>query len=74
MQEGVQLPNLPSNAQYVYYGDKNCRGWGSMAWFLTENLEILPQYQYFIFLDSAVRGPFLPAYYQVSQALSYNAM
>lgn len=59
------LPELPANARYVWHENK-CFDWGTFGWAF-ESGEVVPAgYKYYIFLNSSVRGPFLPPYLQVS--------
>jgi hypothetical protein len=63
MQE-TELPELPSNARYARHKNE-CFDWGTFGWALnTQNINI-HHYKYFIFLNSSVRGPFLPPYIPV---------
>lgn len=56
------MPTLPSNAHYIYH-DNSCYDWGTLGWFLLHSGHILlDDYTYFVFINSSVRGPFLPAY------------
>lgn len=58
------LPELPSNARYVNHGN-TCYDWGTFGWALF-NLDInIDKYKYFFFMNSSVRGPFLPPYWPV---------
>lgn len=57
------LPDLPSNAQYVSV--RACFELGHVGMVfsgLTKAEVNLQQYQYFVWLDSTVRGPFMPSY------------
>ena len=69
------LPDLPSNARYVVHEDTGaCFDWGAYAWALAE-VENPRRYRYIMFLNSSVRGPFLPAYWPVrSQQHSLDTM
>lgn len=63
MQE-VELPELPPNARYLHHPNQ-CYDWGTFGWVLkTEDIDTTA-YKHFIFLNSSVRGPFLPPYLQV---------
>lgn len=43
----------------------DCYDWGTIGWLMdTRRIQTKP-FRYFIFLNSAVRGPFLPPYLQV---------
>lgn len=59
----VNLPQVPE-ITYIYYGG-SCFEWGIVGWLFKEsdNLE-WQSYKYYIFLSSAVRGPFMPTYVQ----------
>ena len=59
------LPDLPSNAQYVFH-DNLCYDWGTFGWGLSSAVSDISSYSYFVFLNSSVRGPHLPAYWPVS--------
>lgn len=57
----VELPELPPNGRYVNHTNE-CFDWGTFGWALeTQEIDIAA-YKYFIFLNSSVRGPFLPPY------------
>lgn len=63
--QGVKLPELPSNARYLYHPNQ-CYDWGTFGWvFDTQGVDPTA-YKHYIFLNSSVRGPFLPPYLQVS--------
>ncbi len=66
-QQWLSLPRLPSNARYVQH--KNvCFDWGTFGWALFNlNLDI-SKYKYYIFMNTSVRGPYLPTYWEVSAA------
>ena len=56
------LPVLPHNAKYIYH-ENACYDWGTLGWFLLHSGFIsLDDYTYFIFINSSVRGPYIPAY------------
>ena len=59
-----ELPKLPSNARYVHH-ENACYDWGTFGWALFKFSSVLDAYKYFIFMNSSVRGPFLPAYWPV---------
>ena len=59
-----ELPKLPSNARYVHH-ENACYDWGTFGWALFKFSAILDAYRYFIFMNSSVRGPFLPSYWPV---------
>jgi hypothetical protein len=58
----LELPALPKNAQYVRHEQRGCRGLGTIAWYLLSHYDSIKKFQYFIIIDSSVRGPFLPTY------------
>lgn len=57
-----ELPAVPG-VTYIYYGGA-CYEWGIVGWALHSRMVAWQHYSYFIFLSSAVRGPFLPTYLQ----------
>ena len=62
--QGVELPDLPDNARYLHHPNQ-CYDWGTFGWVLkTEDIDTA-KYKHFIFLNSSVRGPFLPPYLKV---------
>ena len=67
------LPELPPNARYVHHANE-CYDWGTFGWLLLESGHVrLNNYKYFFFINSSVRGPFLPAYARVSATpLAHN--
>ncbi|WIA42667.1 hypothetical protein OEZ86_008629 [Tetradesmus obliquus] len=65
LRSAVQLPEV-LGVEYVYYGG-TCFEWGMVGWLLQESGQVQwQQYKYFMFLSSAVRGPFMPTYLQGS--------
>lgn len=62
--QNVTLPTLPDNCQYLHHPNE-CYDWGTFGWVIQERDIKVEAYQYFVFLNSSVRGPFLPAYLQV---------
>jgi hypothetical protein len=69
LHSAIELPAI-ANVQYIYYAGP-CYEWGMIGWLLSEDISkqhavSWQQHKYFIFLSSAVRGPFLPAYLQDS--------
>jgi hypothetical protein len=61
------LPALPRHAAYVRHQNV-CYDWGSYGWLLLQTALVnIGQYRYFFFVNSSVRGPFLPAYARVSE-------
>ena len=60
----VELPALPSNARYVLHNNE-CYDWGTFGWALmTQDIDV-NSYKYFIFMNSSVRGPYIPSYLRV---------
>ena len=57
------MPELPSNAKYLHHANE-CYDWGTFGWALEHEKVQVRDYKYFIFLNSSVRGPFLPPYLQ----------
>eukprot|EP00892_Ulva_mutabilis_P010141 jgi/Ulvmu1/749/UM010_0123.1 len=61
----VALPELPRDAVARYVRHSNeCYDWGTFGWVLKTQAINTDAYQHFIFLNSSVRGPFLPTYLQ----------
>lgn len=58
------LPSLPNHAKYVHQSGP-CYDMGSYGWLLSSGHLQYRQYKYFFFLNSSVRGPYLPAYARV---------
>jgi len=62
-----RLPTLPANAQYLR--TEQCTGtWGAID--AVMGLLPIADYQYFVVVDSSVRGPFLPPYLASSSSLN----
>ncbi|KAF8068311.1 UVR8 [Scenedesmus sp. PABB004] len=60
--ERVALPELPPHAKYVYHANE-CYDWGTYGWLLLSSGYVdVARYKFFFFVNSSVRGPFLPAY------------
>ena len=59
-----QLPQLPQNARYVFH-ENRCFDWGTFGWAIAERKLDISRYAYIIFMNSSVRGPFLPAFWPV---------
>lgn len=57
----VDLPRLPKNARYVVHRNE-CYDWGTFGWVLKSGVVDVTSFKYFIFMNSSVRGPFLPVY------------
>jgi hypothetical protein len=64
----VPLPQLPQHARYVNHQNE-CYDWGTYGWLLLRSgLVNIKQYRYYFFINSSVRGPYLPAYAKVTAA------
>lgn len=61
----MPLPSLPSNAKYTFHNNR-CFDWGTFGWVLSKSIVDASSYNYIVFMNSSVRGPFLPAYWPVS--------
>lgn len=65
--EGVKLPDItnmvPSNSQIEYHNNE-CYDWGTVGWLIDSGRVDISAYKYFLFLNSSVRGPFVPTYSQ----------
>eukprot|EP01023_Acetabularia_acetabulum_P067271 TRINITY_DN9240_c0_g1_i4.p1 TRINITY_DN9240_c0_g1~~TRINITY_DN9240_c0_g1_i4.p1 ORF type:complete len:416 (-),score=42.65 TRINITY_DN9240_c0_g1_i4:643-1866(-) len=59
--EVQHLPNLPLNAKYVYHPNAGY-DWGTYGWIIDEKIINIDEYKYFLFVNSSVRGPYMPAY------------
>lgn len=55
-------PVLPPNARFVNHPN-HCFDIGTVAWVLENHVPDPRAFNYFIWLNSSVRGPFLPAYH-----------
>ena len=66
----AELPELPSNARYVYHENK-CYDWGTIGWAVQNRKVDTSLYRYIIFMNSSVRGPFLPPSFPVSLCLTF---
>lgn len=60
------LPILPVYAHYITHDDR-CYYLGTIGWFLSSDRIHIEDYEYFIFLNSFARGPYLVAYYEYMQ-------
>ena len=58
------MPDLPSNAEYILH-ENECYDWGSIGWAIETKKVDTRIYKYFFFMNSSVRGPFLPSYHNV---------
>lgn len=59
--EGVTLPAVPSNVRYEFHPN-GCYDWGTIGWALSNGKVDWRKYKYFIFMNSSVRGPFIPVH------------
>ncbi|WIA10790.1 hypothetical protein OEZ85_010958 [Tetradesmus obliquus] len=60
--ERVPLPELPAHAKYVHHQNE-CYDWGTYGWLLLRSGMVdISAYKFFFFVNSSVRGPYLPAY------------
>ena len=58
------LPRLPRNAQYEFH-ENRCYDWGTVGWAISQGKVDTTKYRAFVFMNSSVRGPFLPGYIPV---------
>ena len=58
------LPPAPANVRFEYHPN-SCYDWGTFGWLLDTGKIQPAGYKYFIFMNSSVRGPFIPPYLQV---------
>ncbi|KAK9859799.1 hypothetical protein WJX84_002990 [Apatococcus fuscideae] len=58
----LDLPDVPSNARYEFHYN-TCYDYGTVGWLLEQGKMDPGKYRYFVFVNSSVRGPFLPAYW-----------
>ncbi|CAF4827472.1 unnamed protein product [Rotaria sp. Silwood1] len=56
------LPKLPSNAHYIQH-ENECYDFGTVGWFLSQNIINISLYKYFILMNASVRGPFFATYF-----------
>ena len=62
VKELSSLPPLPRWATYIPH-ENICYDWGTWGWFLFHSgLINHNQFRYFVFINSSVRGPFLPSF------------
>lgn len=59
------MPELPPNAKYIHHKNE-CFDWGTFGWAIRTKQVDTSRYKYIIFLNSSVRGPFVPPYWPVS--------
>ena len=60
----LPLPDLPSNAQYIFH-ENICFDWGTFGWALKSTALDVGSYKFIVFMNSSIRGPHLPAYWPV---------
>lgn len=69
---GAQLPDIsasiPSNAEVVTHPN-SCYDWGTIGWLLESGRVDTRQYRHFLFMNSSVRGPYIPTFSQVLRPL-----
>ncbi|KAI3431515.1 hypothetical protein D9Q98_004565 [Chlorella vulgaris] len=58
----TKLPPLPDNVHAVPHTNE-CFDWGTFGWAIEKGVVDTSRYTYIIFLNSSVRGPFLPSYW-----------
>lgn len=58
----THLPPLPPNVRAVQHPNE-CFDWGTFGWAIERGHADTSRYRYVIFLNSSVRGPFLPSYW-----------
>ncbi|NBU65381.1 MAG: hypothetical protein EBS29_12915 [Chloroflexia bacterium] len=64
IQQPIELPEAPPNVRFEFHPN-GCYDWGTIGWLLQNRPVNLWKYKYFIFLNSSVRGPYIPAYAKV---------
>ncbi len=60
----IELPEAPPNVRFEFHPN-GCYDWGTIGWLLLNRPVNLWKYKYYIFLNSSVRGPYIPAYAKV---------
>lgn len=60
LQDPEPLPDLPRNARYLQHNNE-CFDIGTVGWVLANHVDYR-SYAYFVWLNSSVRGPFMPSY------------
>ena len=60
----MDMPDLPKNAKYIHHKNE-CFDWGTFGWAIGTNQVDVGRYKFIIFLNSSVRGPFIPPYWPV---------
>jgi hypothetical protein len=68
----IQLPTI-DNVQYFHTINNNL-DYGGYAVAIKENIQIIKNYKYFIFINSSVRGPFLPNYLKYNWSHSFISL
>ena len=61
------LPALPPNARYVYHPN-SCYDWGTIGWVFSSGAADPSHYEFFLLMNSSVRGPYLPPYFATMAA------
>ena len=60
---GIALPTLPPNAKYIEHPNE-CFDLGTIGWLIKKTTIVdVTQYRYVVWLNSSVRGPYVPAYF-----------
>lgn len=60
--ETVLPPSLPQNVRIIRHVN-DCFDWGTFGWAVNSGAVDTSSYKYIIFLNSSIRGPFLPSYW-----------
>ena len=60
----MDMPDLPKNAKYIHHKNE-CFDWGTFGWAIGTNQVDVGRYGCIIFLNSSVRGSFIPPYWPV---------
>ena len=55
----LHLPSLPAHARYLFHNN-SCFDWGTYGWALDTDAVDTSPYEFIMFVNSSVRGPFLP--------------
>lgn len=63
--QSMALPELPDQGRYAFSVSSACNNWATYGHGLEVARVGSHRYSYFIFLSSAMRGPFVPVYLQV---------
>ena len=54
-------PDFPSNVRLIVH-ENRCFDWGTYGWALKQRASAQRDPRYFVFVNSSVRGPFMPVY------------